>query len=75
MLNAKVHDCTIRKRLHYYGFFGGGVRRKPLFCKNSTAAQLRFPKLHLNKLKDVWNNVLWTDETRVEMFGHNAEFG
>lgn len=62
-------DCTIMASL--VGVSG----RKPLFCKNSTAAQLRFPKLHLNKLKDVWNNVLWTDETRVEMFGHNAEFG
>ena len=36
------------------------------------AAQLRFAKLHLNKPKDFWKNVLWTDQTKVEMFGHNA---
>ena len=37
------------------------------------AAQLRFVKLHLNKPQDFWNNVLWTDQTKVEMFGHNAQ--
>ena len=35
--------------------------------------QLRFVKLHLNKPQDFWNNVLWTDQTKVEMFGHNAQ--
>jgi len=32
------------------------------------SAQLRFAKIHLNKPQDFWNNVLWTDETNVEMF-------
>ena len=36
-------------------------------------AQLRFVKLYLNKPQDFWNNVLWTDQTNVEMFGHNAQ--
>lgn len=30
--------------------------------------QLRFTNFHLKKLQDVWNN-----ETKVEMFGHNAQ--
>ena len=30
-------------------------------------------KSHLNKPQDLWNNVLWTDESKVEMFGHNAQ--
>ena len=30
-------------------------------------------KLPLNKPQDFWNNVLWTDETKVQMFGHNAQ--
>ena len=37
------------------------------------AAQLRFAKLHLNKAQDFWINVLWTDQTKVEMFGPNAQ--
>lgn len=27
---------------------------------------------HLNKAQDFRINVLWTDETNLEMFGHNA---
>ena len=34
------------------------------------AAQLRFAKLHLDTPRYFWNNVLWTDQTKVEMFGH-----
>lgn len=26
-------------------------------------------KLHLNKPKDFWSNVLWTDKTKTELFG------
>lgn len=47
-------------------------RRKTLLSKKIVAAQLRFGKLHLNKQQDSWNNVLWTDETKVEMFTHYA---
>jgi len=36
------------------------------------AAQLRFVKLHQDKPQDFCSNVLWTDETKVEMFGQNA---
>ena len=50
-----------------------GCRRKPLLSKNNMAAQLRFVKLHLNKAQDFWNNVLWTEQSKVEMFGHNAQ--
>ena len=50
-----------------------GCKRKPLLSKKNMAAQLLFAKLHLNKPQDFWNNVLWTDQTKVEMFGHNAQ--
>ena len=42
--------------------------RKPLLSKKNMAAQLRFAKLHLIKPQDFWNNVLWTDQTKVEMY-------
>lgn len=36
-------------------------------------AYCRFTQFHLNYPQDFWNNVLQTDETKVEMFGHNAQ--
>lgn len=37
------------------------------------ATWLKFAKSHLNKSQDLLNNVLWTDNTKVEMFGINAQ--
>lgn len=31
-------------------------------------AQLKFVKLHLNKPQNVWNDVLWTKQPKVETF-------
>jgi len=56
-----------------YGMFGRVDRRKLLLSKKNMAARLRFANLHLNKSQDFWKNVLWTDETKVEIFGHNAQ--
>lgn len=47
------------------------VKRRPLFSKNSIAAQLRLAKLDLNKLID--RCVLWRDETKVEISEFKAK--
>lgn len=33
-------------------------------------ARLKFAKEHKNKGRDIRNNVLWTDESKIELFGH-----
>ena len=72
MLNVEIHDSTIGKRLNKYGLFGRVARGMCLLSKKNKAAWLMFAKMHLDKPQDFWNNVLWTDKTGVEMFGHNA---
>ena len=52
---------------------GRASRIKPLLYKKDTAAWPRFAKLHLNKPHDFWNNVSWTDETKVELFSLNTQ--
>lgn len=44
-----------------------GFEIKPLFFEKHGSTV----KLHLNKLQDLWNNVLWIDETTE--FGQNAQ--
>ena len=51
----------------------GLQEKKPLLSKRNTAARLKFAKLHLNKQQDFRNSVLWTDETKVGIFDHNAQ--
>ena len=73
ILNVKVHDSIIRKRLSQSGLFGRVAWRKPLLSKKNRAAWFRFEKLHLNNPHDFWNNALWTHETKVVLVGHNTQ--
>lgn len=73
MLNVKVYDSKIRKRLNEYGLLGRVARREPPHSKMSTTAQLRSAELHLNKPQAFQSNFFQTGEIRTELFGHNAE--
>uniref|UniRef100_A0AAY4F0G5 Transposase Tc1-like domain-containing protein n=1 Tax=Denticeps clupeoides TaxID=299321 RepID=A0AAY4F0G5_9TELE len=66
---VSVHNSTIRKRLGINGLHGRFPRRKPLLSTKNIKASLNFAKKHLNDCKDFWENTLWTDETKVELFG------
>ncbi|XP_075444851.1 uncharacterized protein LOC142488342 isoform X3 [Ascaphus truei] len=70
LANVSVHDSTIRKRLNNGGWI---ARRKPLLSKKNIAARLKFAKEHIDDPQDFWNNVLWTDESKVELFGLNEK--
>lgn len=56
-----------------YGLFQRFARRNPLLVINNVEAQLWVAKLHLKKPQELWNIVLWIDETKVEVFGHNTQ--
>uniref|UniRef100_A0A8C6Q7I4 Transposase n=1 Tax=Nothobranchius furzeri TaxID=105023 RepID=A0A8C6Q7I4_NOTFU len=68
-IKVSVHDSTIRKRLGKNGLHGKFPRRQPLLSKKNIRACLNFDKKHLNDRQDFWENTLWTDETKVKLFG------
>ncbi len=68
LIKVSVHDSTIRKRLGKNGIHGRVPRQKPLLTKKSTKVS-HLPKKYLDYLQDFWANILWTDETKVELFG------
>ncbi len=63
---VSVHDSTIRKRR---GIHGRVPRQKPLLTKQNTKSRLTFDKTYLDYTQDFWANILWTDATKVELFG------
>ncbi|KAK3569335.1 hypothetical protein QTP86_026814 [Hemibagrus guttatus] len=67
-----VHDSTIRKRLGKNGLHGRVPRRKPLLSKKNIKACLSFTRKHLDDLQDFWENTLWTDKTKIELFGRSV---
>ncbi|KAJ7338703.1 hypothetical protein JRQ81_012605, partial [Phrynocephalus forsythii] len=52
---------------------GRVARRKPFLTKKNIQAWLNFAKTHLKSPKSMWGKVLWCDETKVELFGHNSK--
>ncbi len=68
-VKVSVHDSTIRKRLGKNGLHGRVPRPKPLLSKKNIKAHLSFARKHLDDPQDFWENTLWTDETKVELFG------
>ena len=71
-VKVSVHDSTIRKRLGRNGIHGRVARRKPLLTKKNTKARLTFAKKHLDHPQDFWDKILWTDESKVELFGRQG---
>ncbi len=68
-VRVSVHDSTIRKRLGKNGLHGRVTRPKPLLSKKNIKAHLSFARKHLDDPQDFWENTLWTDKTKVELFG------
>ncbi|KAK3506448.1 hypothetical protein QTP70_000579, partial [Hemibagrus guttatus] len=71
-VKVSVHDSTIRKRLGKNGLRGRVPRRKPPLSKKNIKARLGFARKHLDDPQDFWGNTLWTDETKIELFGRSV---
>ncbi|KAG2456924.1 TC1A transposase, partial [Polypterus senegalus] len=63
---------TICAAIHQSGLYGRVSRRKPLLSKRCMAARLEFAKRHLKDSQTMRNKILWSDETKIELFGVNA---
>ncbi len=57
---------TITAALHQSGLYGRVARRKPLLSA-------RYMKKHLKDSKMVTNKIIWSDETKIELFGLNSK--
>uniref|UniRef100_A0AAY5K3P6 Transposase Tc1-like domain-containing protein n=1 Tax=Esox lucius TaxID=8010 RepID=A0AAY5K3P6_ESOLU len=49
-----------------------GCKKKAL-KKGHMQSRLSFAKTHLEDSKAMWKKVLWSDETKIELFGLNAK--
>lgn len=68
---VNVSGDTISRVLHRNDIFSRYARKTPLLTKKHVCARLTFAKEYINKPADFWNNVVWSDETKIELFGHN----
>ena len=70
---TKVSIYTVKQVLYRHNLKGRSARKKPLFQNRHKQARLRFATAHGDKDHTFWRNVLWSDETKIELFGHNDQ--
>lgn len=67
---------TIRRRLRDNSLNACSPRKVPLLSsKHHVAKRISFAKAHLNWPKEKWRNVLWTDESKIVLFGGKGSVG
>lgn len=63
-----MSKSTIKRRLHKSEYRGFTTRCKPLVSHKNRKTRLEFAKQHLKKPLQFWNNILWTDETKINLY-------
>ncbi|MCJ8731803.1 hypothetical protein PDJAM_G00203690 [Pangasius djambal] len=69
---TKVTKATISNTLHRQGLKSCSARRVPLLKPVHVQACLKFAREHLDDPEEDWENVIWSDETKIELFGKNS---
>ena len=67
-----VSAQIIRHTLHQIGLQGCRPRRKPLLKIMHKKAHIQSATDKQIKDKDFWNHVLWSDETKINLFGSDG---
>ena len=66
-----VSASTIRRALHKNGLHGRTPRKKSYISKVNQAKRLNFAKKYKNEAPSFWETVLFSDESKFEIFGVN----
>ena len=68
---TKVSISTVKRVIYRHNLKGLSARKKPLLQNHHKKARLRFTTAHGDKDPTFCRNVLWSDETKIELFGLN----
>ncbi|KAK3544229.1 hypothetical protein QTP86_008324 [Hemibagrus guttatus] len=69
---TKVTKATISNTLRHQGLKSCSARRVPLLKPVHVRARLKSAREHLDDPEEDWENVIWSDETKIELFGKNS---
>lgn len=69
-----MHASATLLALHRSGLCGTVVRRSPLLRKTNIKACLEFATSHATKSESIWENILFSDETKVCLYPDYVKF-
>lgn len=67
-LGKEIHPKTVRRTLQLAGYSSRIARKKPLISKVNKTKRLNFAKEYINKTEDFWDGVLFSDESKFNIF-------
>jgi len=75
-LDLNVSARTVRRRLQEQSLNGRIARKVPMLSKKNIKKRIDFANNHVNWIGDEgsnkWRHILWTDETRINLFGSDG---
>ncbi len=66
---VNIFRDIIRRTLQRNGMHGCHPRKKPLLKPRHKKAPLEFARVHADRDEDYWYSILWSDETKINVFG------
>ena len=66
---SEVSVSTVRCTLNAEGLHAQTPRGTPLLTQKHKKSHLQYTWNHINKPQKFWDSVLWSDETKLELFG------
>lgn len=67
----QISVSTVKRRLQQANLHGRIAIRKPLLRRGNRGKRLQWARSHRNWSLDDWKQVLWSDESKFEVFGQN----
>ena len=72
-LKVIISELTVRCRLHEVGLYERVARKKPYVNKINRCKRLECAKNYREKPLGFWNKVLWSDESKFNIFGSDGK--
>ena len=66
-----VSLSKVKRVLYRHGLKDHSAKKRPLLQKKHKKARLQFANAHRDKDLNFGRHVLWSDQTKIELFGHN----
>ena len=67
--NVKLIARIVWHRLQEFGIHARIPRKKPFLYFNQRFKRLNWAKPHVSWTAEQWGSVIWSDETKISLFG------
>ena len=72
LIGINVSPSTIRRRMYERGYHGRVARKKPYLNEYHIKRRLQFAKDHIDQPMEFWKKVIWSDESKFNLFGSDG---